>query len=126
MKLMVHPSKSYLEFYGKLRLASSSHLGTIWYRVIKSKPSSITAFRKLPHVCFSKAHATTLPKITQHNFLQNWPLFHRLHCASLRKTLVLGILHGGIMSIFEKNKWVESHPFMKISTKKKHQKITIL
>jgi hypothetical protein len=47
---------------------------------------------KLPHVYLAKDHATMLPIISRHNVLQNRPLVQKLHCASLRKNLVMEIL----------------------------------
>jgi len=64
----------------------------IWYGGIKYKPSSITMFHKIPYVCLAKIHMTMLSIISWHNVLENQPLVHKLHYASLRKTLVLVIL----------------------------------
>jgi hypothetical protein len=65
----------------------------IWSEGIKYKSSSIIEFCKLPHICLAKAHATTLPTISQHSVLENQPLVQKLQYASLRKTLVPEILN---------------------------------
>jgi len=60
---------------------------TIWYGGIESKSSDITKFCNLLHIYLANAHATTLPKNSRHNVLQNQPLAQKLYCASLSKTL---------------------------------------
>jgi hypothetical protein len=64
----------------------------IWPRGIKSKPSSITEFRKLSKVYLAKSHATTLAKNARQSVLENRLHLKKLQDASLTKTLVPKIL----------------------------------
>jgi hypothetical protein len=62
---------------------------TIWFRGIKSKPRSIIDFCMLMHVCLENPYAIIIPTINPHIVIENQHHVQKLHCASLRKTLVL-------------------------------------
>jgi hypothetical protein len=89
----VHPSPG-LSFINSFNSPPQSIQGNVanWVGGIKSKPSSIMDFRKLPQVCLAKAHATTLETNARQTILENRPHLQKLHYASLTKTLVSEIL----------------------------------
>jgi len=78
-----------------------------WSGVIKSKPSDITEFHKLPQVYLAKDHATTLHTNAWHSVLENRPPLQKLHYDSLTKTIVPKILQD---MVFWWKKWQLSAP----------------
>jgi hypothetical protein len=98
MQPMVHPSEARLDFIVSCNSppqAIQGHVGNL-VGGIKSKLRNITELCNLPHIYLDKVHMTILPTITQHNVFENRPLVQKLHCASLRKTLVPKILPTNI------------------------------